>query len=94
MKANFDNMRRQATASMNELGQVLKEEILIVTDSYYIDDELKQKIITAFNQAAEQVDLLNCLYDDAVEDDVNDLSDVIEVERLELDDAEEDGDDE
>lgn len=94
MKANFDNMRRQATASMNELGQVLKEEILIVTDSYYIDDELKQKIITAFNQVAEQVDLLNCLYDDAVEDDSNDLSDVIEVERLELEDAEEDEDDE
>lgn len=94
MKANFDNMRRQTTASMNELGQVLKEEILIVTDSYYIDDELKQKIITAFNQAAKQVDLLNCLYDDAVEDDVNDLSDVIEVERLELEDAEEDEDDE
>lgn len=94
MKTNFDNMRRQATASMNELGQVLKEEILIVTDSYYIDDELKQKIITAFNQAAEQVDLLNCLYDDAVEDDSNDLSDVIEVERLELEDAAEDEDDE
>lgn len=93
MKANFDNMRKAATASMNELGKVLKEEILIVTCSYYLDAVLKEKIVIAFNEAACQIDLLNCLYDDNVEDDLNDLSDVIDVERLDIEDDEENTDD-
>lgn len=89
MEANFDNMRRQATASMNELQRVLKEKILTM-DNYHVDSELKAEIISAFNQAAYQVDSLNLLYDDAVEDDMNDLSNVIEIELLEIEDEEED----
>ncbi|WP_041963431.1 hypothetical protein [Sulfurospirillum cavolei] len=91
MKANFDNMRILATGNMNELGRVLKEKILIM-DNYYIDDELKQEIVTAFNNTACRVDSLNCLYDDNIPDDVNDLSETIEVERLELEEKEEDED--
>lgn len=92
MKANFDNMRIFATGSMNALGEVLQDEILTVSDSYYINDELKLKIVKAFNHAAQRINAINCLYDDNISDDVNDLSDDIEVNALELDSAEEDED--
>lgn len=83
MEANFDGMRRNATANMNELGKFLEEEILIM-DNYYIDDEIKEKLVKAFNDAAQSVDVMNCLYDDAVVDDMNDLSEVLEIKLLEL----------
>ena len=83
MEANFDGMRRNATANMNELGKFLEEEILIM-DNYYIDDELKEKLVKAFNDAAQSVDVMNCLYDDAVVDDMNDLSEVLEIKLLVL----------
>ena len=83
MEANFDGMRRIATSNMNELGKFLEEEILIM-DNYYIDDELKEKLVKAFNDAAQSVDVMNCLYDDAVVDDMNDLSEVLEIKLLEL----------
>lgn len=83
MEANFDGMRRNATANMNELGKFLEEEILIM-DNYYIDDELKEKLVKAFNDAAQSVDVMNCLYDDTAEDDMNDLSEVLEIKLLVL----------
>ena len=83
MEANFAGMRRNATANMNELGKFLEEEILIM-DNYYIDDEIKEKLVKAFNDAAQSVDVMNCLYDDAVVDDMNDLSEVLEIKLLEL----------
>ena len=83
MEANFDGMRRNATANMNELGKFLEEEILIM-DNYYIDDELKEKLVKAFNAAAQSVDVMNCLYDDTAEDDMNDLSEVLEIKLLVL----------
>ncbi len=89
MQVNFDGMRRNATANMNELGRVLKEQILIM-NNYYIDDELKQKIIEAFNTAAESVDVMNCLYDPNAQDDMNDLSDTLCIDLLELPLKEED----
>lgn len=83
MKANFDGMRRIATSNMNVLEKFLEEEILIM-DNYYIDDEIKEKLVKAFNDAAQSVDVMNCLYDDAVVDDMNDLSEVLEIKLLEL----------
>ena len=83
MGANFDGMRRNATANMNKLGKFLEEEILIM-DNYDIDDEIKEKLVKAFNDAAQSVDVMNCLYDDAVVDDMNDLSEVLEIKLLEL----------
>lgn len=83
MEANFDGMRRIATSNMNVLGKFLEEEILIM-DNYYIDDEIKEKLVKAFNDAAQSVDVMNCLYDDAVEGDMNDLSEVLEIKLLEL----------
>ncbi|MDD3344717.1 MAG: hypothetical protein PHR87_14230 [Sulfurospirillaceae bacterium] len=92
MKANFDNMRIFTTGSMNAFGEVLQDEILSVSDSYYIDDDLKRKIVNAFNHAAQRINALNCLFDDNIQDDVNDLSDDIEVGLLKLEDKEEDDD--
>lgn len=83
MEANFDGMRRIATSNMNELGKFLEEKILIM-DNYDIDDEIKEKLVKAFNDAAQSVDVMNCLYDDAVVDDMNDLSEVLEIKLLEL----------
>lgn len=83
MEANFDGMRRIATSNMNELGKFLEEEILIM-DNYDIDDTIKEKLVKAFNDAAQSVDVMNCLYDDAVVDDMNDLSEVLEIKLLEL----------
>ena len=83
MEANFDGMRRIATSNMNELGKFLEEEILIM-DNYDIDDEIKEKLVKAFNDAAQSVDVMNCLYDDAVVDYMNDLSEVLEIKLLEL----------
>lgn len=83
MEANFDGMRRIATSNMNELEKFLEEEILIM-DNYDIDDEIKEKLVKAFNDAAQSVDVMNCLYDDAVVDDMNDLSEVLEIKLLEL----------
>lgn len=83
MEANFDGMRRIATSNMNELGKFLEEKILIM-DNYDIDDAIKEKLVKAFNDAAQSVDVMNCLYDDAVVDDMNDLSEVLEIKLLEL----------
>ncbi len=46
MQANFDGMRRNATANMNTLGKFLEEEILNM-DSYDMPSELKEKLIEA-----------------------------------------------
>lgn len=89
MQANFDGMRRNATANMNELGKFLEEEILIM-DNYYIDDEIKEKLVKAFNDAARSVDVMNCLYDDSEEGDMNNLSDILRIETLKITHCEED----
>lgn len=77
MKANFDGMRRNATSNMNKLYLVLKE---VLSD---IDNDcLENEIIEAFNDSAESVDVMNCLYDPNVEDDMNDLSDILSINRF------------
>ena len=83
MQVNFDGMRRNATSNMNTLGKVIEEEILSM-DEYDMPLELKQKIIEAFNTAAESVDVMNCLYDPNSQDDMHDLSETIAIELLEL----------
>lgn len=83
MKANFDGMRRSATRDMNDLHTTLKE--LIELDEYDgINEELKERIVETYNNAAQSVGAMNCLYDPAVEGDMNDLSDVLSIDRLEL----------
>lgn len=81
MRVNFDGMRRNATANMNTLGKVIEEEILSM-DEYDMPLELKEKLIEAFNNAAQSVDVMNCLYDPSQEEDMNDLSDILSIDRL------------
>lgn len=82
MQANFDGMRRNATNGMNNLHDVLSEVLKL--DSYDgICDDLKERLIETYNNAAQSVDVMNCLYDPNVEGDMNDLSDALSVDRLE-----------
>ena len=81
MNVSFNGMRRNATASMNELASAIKEAIEL--KSYEeVDDDLKKKLISCFNDSAMRVDFFNCLYDDNVVGDMDDLSD-LSVDRLE-----------
>lgn len=72
MNASFDGMRKNATRQMNFLGDILQEML-----ERYSDDIAKsdmQELIERYNSAAQAVDLMNCLYDDSVADDMNNLS--------------------
>lgn len=81
MNVNFNGMRRNATDSMNELSGVIKE--VIELKSYEeVDNDLKKRLIDCFNDSAMRVDFFNCLYDDTVDGDMDDLSD-LSVDRLE-----------
>lgn len=93
MKANFDNMRRTATAHMNALQEAVKKSFDYL-DDHGEENALQVEIAEAFNDLAYSMDMLNCIYDDNIEDDANDLSDELEIKRIEFDDEEEDEDDE
>lgn len=82
MNASFDGMRRNATRSMNKLHDILKD----ILEEYDLYEHHHQSLIEAFNNAAQNVDMFNCLYDDEVQGDVNNLSD-LSIDRL--DDLEE-----
>lgn len=85
MNVSFDGMRRNATRSMDDLCSVIKQ--VIELESYdEVDHDLKKRLIDAFNDAAMRVDFFNCLFDDSVDGDMNDLSD-LSIDRL--DDLEE-----
>lgn len=86
MKANFDGMRRNATNRMNDLGQEIKELLEMAKDGKYFELEDFENLINYFNNSAGAVDVLNCLYDDSIEDDINDLSDVLNIDLIELED--------
>ena len=90
MKVSFNGMRRNATDSMNELASAIKEVIELKSHEE-VDNDLKKKLIDCFNDSAMRVDFFNCLYDDSVDGDMDDLSD-LSVDRLE--EFEEDKEDE
>lgn len=79
MKVSFDGMRKNATNSMNGLHSII-EDILFKSD---LDENMKEDLILRFNTVATMVDSFNCLFDPTVEDDFNDLTDVLSIERLE-----------
>ncbi len=83
MKASFDGMRKNATKEMNRFGNVL--HYVLETYGGEIAKSDMQKLIQRFNDAAQAVDVMNCLYDDSAEDDVNDLSylSIIRIDELE-----------
>lgn len=83
MNVSFDGLRTNATRSMNRLQDVIKG--IIENDDIY--DSEKEELIEKFNEAAMFVDTFNCLYDDKVEDDFNNMED-LSIDRLEDKDGE------
>jgi hypothetical protein len=81
MNVSFNGLRKNATNSMNELKSVLDD--IIKLDSYdSVSIELKEDLIKKYNEAAMFVDTFNCLYDDNIEGDFDELIN-LEVDRLE-----------
>lgn len=80
-------MRRNATGRMNDLGQEIKELLEMAKDSKYFEIEDFENLVDSFNSS---VDALNCLYDDNIEDDMNDLSELIDISLIEFEDFKED----
>lgn len=80
-------MRRNATGRMNDLGQEIKELLEMAKDSKYFEIEDFENLVDSFNSSAGAVDALNCLYDDNIEDDMNDLSELIEFEDFKEDEG-------
>ena len=77
MNISMDGLRKNATFSMNELYQTITN----IIDEDNICDCEKEELIESFNQAAQFVDTFNCIYDDDVEGDFNELD--IDIKRLE-----------
>lgn len=71
MKVNFDGMRMRATEAMNKLAKKMIEL-----------DYLDPGFIELYNEAAQSVDLFNCIYGDG--ECVRDISDEIEVVKIEV----------
>ena len=74
MKVNFNGMRKVATSDMNRLHSVLDELLSKYSDT--LSPYEQEAIIEAYNRAAQSVEIFNCLYDDNVEGDMDDLSDM------------------
>lgn len=86
MNVSFDRLRKNATRSMNDLHSTLNK---IITE-YDMYEKDRENLIKEFNEAAMFVDCMNCLFDNDVEGDINNLSD-LSISRLEdLDENEED----
>lgn len=82
MKACFDGMRTNATRRMNDLGNEIKELLEMAKDGKYFEIEDFENLVKYFNNCAGAVDVFNCLYDDSVEDDMNDLSYELEINLI------------
>jgi len=84
MKVSFDELRKNATTSMNELSKAIK--VIVESDSFdYIKATYKEELISKFNKAAICVSSFNCIFDDNDKDDINDLS-YLEIEVINRDD--------
>ena len=72
MKVNFDNIRKKTTKEFNELGKGL-DKLLEQYDWEVLDKDM-QEIVAKYNNLREMIITLNCLHDDEVADDINDLA--------------------
>ncbi len=77
MNVSFDGLRKNATRSMNALHDTIKD----VLKSGDMGDSEKEELIENFNEAAMFVDTFNCLFDDSVEGDMTNMSD-LNIDRL------------
>ncbi len=78
MDVSIDGLRRSATGSMNNLADVIESICSQLSDSE------TEELIEAFDSAATSVDVFNCVYDNSIEN-FSDLSDKLEIRRLEPD---------
>ena len=87
MNVNFDGLRKNATRSMNTLHTTLQK----IINEYDMYEKDREDLIKEFNEAAMFVDSMNCLYDDNVDGDINNLSDlsILRLEDLEENEEEE-----
>ena len=87
MNVSFDGLRRNATNSMNTLHTTLQK----IINEYDMYEKDREDLIKEFNEAAMFVDSMNCLYDDNVDGDINNLSDlsILRLEDLEENEEEE-----
>jgi len=89
MNVSFDGLRTNATRSMNRLYDTVKD-IVECGEYHTLSTDEKQELIEKFNEAAQYVDIFNCLYDDKVEDDFNNMEN-LSIDRLdELNEEDED----
>ena len=86
MKASFDGMRKRATLNMNRLANEIERLTRMAQDGKYFEVDDFEELIRVFNDSASSVDIMNCLYDDNVEDDMTDLSNLLSIETLDIDD--------
>ncbi len=80
MNVSFDGLRTNATRSMNRLHDTI-EEIVKAGDYHTLSIDEKNELIEKFNESAMLVDSFNCLYDDDVEGDLNNMEE-LSVDRL------------
>jgi len=81
MRANFDNIRRRTTRDFNNFGKVL--ENFLEQYNWEILSNGKEEIITSYNELRNAIVSLNCLYDDSINNDMSDLSEELDVARIE-----------
>ena len=72
MNVSFDGLRKNTTYSMNKLYDVLKE----IIESGNLDDDQLDELKSKWNESARYVSTFNCLYDNSVENDMTDLSEL------------------
>lgn len=82
MKVSVDGIRRNATRSMNMLGNKIKQ-IITEEESLCIQKpSLILDLINLFDSAAQDVDMFNCCFSENKEDMFNDLSNELHIMRL------------
>jgi len=78
MEVNLDGLRTSATSHMNMLANNIENLI------EYLPDWKAEELKEAYNDAARDVDLLNCIYSKEISS-FNDISEKIEVRKIDQD---------
>lgn len=73
MNVSIDGLRLNMTSDVAKLKSTIEHLLADVGD--YADSSAKQELMDAFDQVAQDSNILNCVFDDNVAGDFNDLSD-------------------
>lgn len=79
MKVNMDGFRKQATNNINDLASFILDNQEALKDAVDIDELLEN-----FDAVASSIGINNCIFDKTIEN-YSDLSNVLNVIRLEVD---------